>query len=151
MGDLESLFTGISPPEPVVAEQEGVVETLGSAVDYNVYYNSVEGERTVMPERALGLRELNRTIPLHHIIQFIRDFKSFDTEVIQAKEGMYVDHVVITSVHNTKHLKDASRSFFKMCRDDYDMTMSNNEKSNTGQAWKAFDLGHCVLHFFLPS
>lgn len=63
--------------------QAGVVETLGSEVDYNIYYNPVEGDRYVMPERALGLRDLDCNIPLHHVVQFIRDYKCFDTEVIQ--------------------------------------------------------------------
>ncbi|XP_063674140.1 uncharacterized protein LOC134811295 [Bolinopsis microptera] len=151
MGDLESLFSDVAPPEPVVPEQEGVVESLGSEVDYNIYYNTVEGDRQVMEEKALGLRDLDSGIPLDHVVQFVRDYKCFDTEVIQARKGMYVEHVIITSVHNTKHLKDASRSFFKMCRDDYDMAMNqHNEKDNTGHTWKAYDVGHTMLHFFLP-
>ncbi|KAL5255630.1 hypothetical protein ACHWQZ_G011011 [Mnemiopsis leidyi] len=151
IGDLDSLFSDVTKPEPVVSEQEGVVETLGSEVDYNIYYNPVEGDRYVMPERALGLRDLDCSIPLHHVVQFIRDYKCFDTEVIQARPGMYVEHVIITSVHNTKHLKDTSRAFFKMCRDDYDMSMANNEKSSSGHSWKAYDIGHSLVHFFLPS
>ena len=139
-----------------------MVETLGSEVDYNIYYNPVEGERYVMPEQALGLRDLDCDIPLDHAIQFVREYKCFDTEVIQvsdfkrrkktlflllncrfiislpmhifnaghllvlhilfipevvpsqARPGMYVEHVIIASVHNTKHLKDTSRAFYKM-------------------------------------
>ena len=65
--------------------QEGVVETLGSEVDYNIYYNPVEGARHVMPETPLRLRDLSRGIPLDHVIQFVRDYKCFDTEVIQVQ------------------------------------------------------------------
>ena len=112
-----------------------------------------------MPEQALGLRDLDCDIPLDHAIQFVREYKCFDTEVIQvsdlrrrftvlclvnfpmhifkaghlyllasyklfipeaevvrfqARPGMYVEHVIIASVHNTKHLKDTSRAFYKM-------------------------------------
>ena len=59
------------------------MESLGSEVDYNIYYNTVEGDRHVMAEKALGLRDLNSGIPLDHVVQFVRDFKCFDTEVIQ--------------------------------------------------------------------
>ena len=59
------------------------MESLGSEVDYNIYYNTVEGDRYVMEEKALGLRDLNSAIPLDHVVQFVRDYKCFDTEVIQ--------------------------------------------------------------------
>ena len=59
------------------------MESLGSEVDYNIYYNTVEGDRHAMEEKALGLRDLNSGIPLDHVVQFVRDYKCFDTEVIQ--------------------------------------------------------------------
>ena len=27
---------------------------------------------------------------------------------------------------------------------------THNEKSNAGQSWKAYDVGHSMVHFFLP-
>ena len=47
---------------------------------------------------------------------FYTYFILFIPEVVpsQARPGMYVEHVIIASVHNTKHLKDTSRAFYKM-------------------------------------
>ena len=39
-----------------------------------------------MPEQALGLRDLDCDIPLDHAIQFVREYKCFDTEVIQVSD-----------------------------------------------------------------
>ena len=37
------------------------------------------------------------------------------------------------------------------CKEDYAMSLStHNEKSNAGQSWKAYDIGHSTVHFLLP-
>lgn len=151
VGDLDSLFAELpQPSEEVVQEQTDVVESVSDA-DYMVYQTPWQGERYMVPEEPLSRWHLGTPIPLDHIVHFLRDLKCFDNEIIEVQPGSAVQQVIVTSVHNNRHLKDAARTFYRMCKDDYSMDMGVNEKSNAGFSWVVYDLSHSYIHFFLPS
>eukprot|EP00116_Pleurobrachia_bachei_P002830 sb/3463092/ len=147
IGDLDSLFgPDIPQPEPVVQKEVGLIESR-EAADYNIYYTERTGERVIMEDVPLSKYSPGDPAPLDHIARFLRDSKCFDSEIIEVSNKHRADHVIVASVHNTRHMRDTALTFSKMMTRDYEMDAT---RRSIGSTWSSFELGHCIVHFMLP-